>query len=44
MNDGDIVIVMNSDYREEIVAQLDAQNISVRLMTLDDLPKQELSA
>jgi hypothetical protein len=44
LNDGDVVIVMNSNYREEIIAQIDAQNISVRLMTLDDLPKQELSA
>jgi hypothetical protein len=44
VGDGDIVIVMNSNYRKEIAAQIDAQNISVCLMTLDDIPGPELSA
>jgi hypothetical protein len=35
---------MNSNYRKEIAAQIDAQNISVCLMTLDDIPSPELSA
>jgi hypothetical protein len=44
VRDGDVVIVMNSNYRKEIAAQIDAQNISVCLMTLDDIPSPELLA
>jgi hypothetical protein len=44
VGDGDVVIVMNSNYRKEIAAQIDAQNISVCLMTLDDIPSPELPA
>jgi hypothetical protein len=39
---GDVVIIMNSNYRNEIAAQIDARNISVGLLTLD-LASPELS-
>jgi len=39
VGDGDVVIVMNSNYRKEIAAQINAQNVSVCLMTLDDIPR-----
>jgi len=44
VSDGDVVIVMNPIYRQEILQQIDKQNISVRLMTLDDKLSAELFA
>jgi len=44
VRDGDVVIVMNSNYRKEIAAQIEAQSISVCLMTLDDMLSPELFA
>ena len=44
VGDGDVVIVMNPRYRQEILQQIDEQNISVCLMTLDDVMSPELFA
>jgi hypothetical protein len=44
VSDGDVVIVMNPRYRQEILQQIDEQNISVRLMALDDELSAELFA
>jgi hypothetical protein len=44
VSDGDVVIVMNPSYRQEIVQQIDQQNISVCFMTLDDALSPELFA
>jgi hypothetical protein len=43
VSEGDVVIVMNSNYRQEIAERIDEQNISVCLMTLDEVPNPELS-
>jgi hypothetical protein len=40
VSDGDVVIVMNSNYRDEIAAQIGARNILVRLLTLDPVSSE----